>query len=201
MSKLATAAVVTLALALIGCSGSPSASIPAATPTLAPPASFGPPSSPGASVAASVAVDKTLLSVLPPFVDGVPVQESSLGESDAMGTADLPSIASAIVAAVAVDTGTSDLVYALVVRLRPDGLTDATFRDWRDSWDEGACGSATNVVGNAQVPIAGRTIFIGTCASGLHTYHVWIADHGLIISASSSGTRRLGELLFGDLRP
>lgn len=190
-----------LVLAVAGCGPSPSVSASGPTPTVELPTTLVPPATSGASPAGTVAVDRTLLTVLPSSVDGVPVQESPEGEADAMAASALPPLASAIVAAVAVDTASSDLVYALVVRLRSGALTDGSFREWRDSYDEGACGSPSAVVGNAQASIGGRTVYVGTCASGLHTYHVWIADHGLLISASSVGTRRLGERLLTDLRP
>lgn len=195
-------------IALAGCSssgpGSPGAAAPSAQlpSTVGPPASLGPtvgPGGPGASP--TIAIDASLLAILPTSVGGLTVIESTDGEDGAMADPGLPSIASAFVAGVAVDTSTSDLVYALVVRLRPGALTDATFRDWRDSYDEGACGGPSAVVGNAEATIAGRTTFIGTCATGLHTYHVWITDKNLLISASSTGTRLLGEALIAGLQP
>ena len=110
-------------------------------------------------------------------------------------------LATAAVGAVAVDTGTTDLAYALVVKLRPGALTDSKFRDWRDSYDEGTCGGASAVVGHAETLIAGRNVFIGTCSGGLRTYHVWIRDKDLLISVSSLGPRKLGELLLAELKP
>jgi hypothetical protein len=190
---------ILLPLFLLGaaaCTATPSATVPLVQ---MPPASA-PDSSVDASFGA-VVIDPTLVAVFPATVGGLRVAESPEGEADASANDVLPTIASAAAAIVAVDQSTSDLVYALIVRVRPGALTDATFRDWRDSYDEGVCTSPTAVVGHAEAQIGGRTVYIGTCDNGLRTYHVWIQDAGLLISASSIGTRKLGELLMGELRP
>jgi hypothetical protein len=83
----------------------------------------------------------------------------------------------------------------------PGGFDDTHFRDWRDSYDEGACSGAGGVVGHAQAEIASRTVFIGTCDAGVRTYHAWIEDKNLLISASAAGDRRFGEGLMAGLRP
>jgi len=197
--RLASLLALGLLLGLAACGTGPSGT-PGPSATAAPPASSGGRSSPNPS-AAAVTVDIGLLAVLPATVDGVPVTEYAEGETDAQAVPDLRTIGNAIVAAVAVDTGSSDLVYALVVRLRANGLTDATFRDWRDSYDEGACGQRSAVLGNGEAQIGGRTVFVGTCATGIHTYHVWIADKGILISASAVGTRQLGVILLTNLKP
>ena len=103
--------------------------------------------------------------------------------------------------AVVVDTGSADLANAFVVKLKPGALTDSGFRDWRDTYDEGVCGSSSAIVGHAETTIAGRTVFIGTCSAGSHTYHVWIKDKNLLITVFSLGTRNLGELLIAGLKP
>jgi len=91
-------------------------------------------------------------------------------------------------------------VYAIVVRLRPDVFTDDAYRDWRDSYDEGACGGVSNVVGHAQSTIGGNSVYIATCANGLRTYHAKLETRSILISASSTGDRRFGILLLGNLR-
>ena len=163
------------------------------------PATFGPP--PGANGSLTpITIDTTLLGILPREVSSVPVIESPEGESDAMADTVLPTIATAAVAAVAVDTSTSDLVYVLVVRLRPDVFSADTFRDWRDSYDEGACLGVSNVVGHAELNIGKHHVYIGTCANGLRTYHTWIEDRAILIAASSTGDRTFGVILLGTLR-
>jgi hypothetical protein len=161
---------------------------PAGTPV--PLASFGP-----------LTIDPALLGVLPASVAGLPVMESPEGDADARTNRVLPSIAEAAVSGVAVDTASGDLVVALVVRLRAGTFDDAAFRSWRDSYDLGACAASGGVTGDAEAQIGGRTVFVGTCANGLHTYHAWIADKNLLVSASSIGSRRLGEDLMANLRP
>lgn len=170
---------------------------PGASSTSAPLLTIGPPP----TAATPVAIDPTLLSVLPKDVGGVPVVESPDAEQDIRDDLTLPTIGSAAVGAVAVDTATSNLVYALVVRLRPDALNESRFGDWRDSYDIGACAGVSQVVGHLQTQIDGRQVYIGTCASGLRTYHVWIPDKALLVSASATGDRTFGAVLMDNLQP
>lgn len=167
-----------------------------------PPGTIGPPATSGSGAPGeAVVVDATLLGVLPAAVGGVPVTESADGETDALANTQLPTIASALAAGLAVDSPTGNFVYAVVVRLLPGGFDDARFRDWRDSYDAGACSGAGGVVGHAQAEMASRTVYIGTCDAGVRTYHVWIEDKNLIVSASAAGDQRFGERLMTDLRP
>lgn len=199
-SLRAAVAGLALAFALGACSATQSSVPPASTPT-----DFGTPptddttSGPGDSTA--VVIDPALLLVLPATVDGLPVEESPEGDESAQTEPALAKLATSAVGGVAVDTGTTDLAYALVVKLRPGALSDSTFRDWRDSYDEGTCGGASAVVGHGETLIAGRNVFIGTCSGGLRTYHVWIKEKDLLISVSSLGPRKLGELLLAQLHP
>jgi hypothetical protein len=196
---LALLGLVTLSF-VAGCSARLVTTTPAATPT-----AFVTPTDPDATSAdgsvPQVALDTGLLAVLPPTVLGLPVEESPEGDQSALEEPVLDTIATAAIGAVVVDTSTTDLAYALVVRLRPGALTDSGFRDWRDSYDEGACGNASLLVGHSQTSIAGRTVYIATCSGGLRTYHVWIQDKSLLISVSSLGTRHFGEVLLANLRP
>jgi hypothetical protein len=196
---LALLGLVTLSF-VAGCSARLVTTTPAATPT-----AFVTPTDPDATSAdgsvPQVALDTGLLAVLPPTVLGLPVEESPEGDQSALEEPVLDTIATAAIGAVVVDTSTTDLAYALVVRLRPGALTDSGFRDWRDSYDEGACGNASLLVGHSQTSIAGRTVYIATCSGGLRTYHVWIQDKNLLISVSSLGTRHFGEVLLVNLKP
>ncbi|HYN69734.1 MAG TPA: hypothetical protein VEX41_05960 [Candidatus Eisenbacteria bacterium] len=194
------AAVVAL---LPGCTVDSSTPLPPAPgPTLEPPGTVGPPAtSSSLGPGEAVVIDTALLAVLPAAVDGVPVTESTDGEADAIANPQLPGIASALAAGLAVDSASSNFVYAVVVRLLPGGFDDIRFRDWRDSYDEGACSGAGGVMGHAQAEIAGRAVFIGTCEAGVRTYHAWITDKDLLVSASAAGDRRLGERLMAGLRP
>jgi hypothetical protein len=189
-----------LAVALAACSATESSAPPGSTPT-----DFGTPptddTSPGPSdVTSSVTIDPELLKVLPPTVAGLAVEESPDGDQGAEDEPVLARIATGAVGAVVVDTRSGDLANAFVVKLKPGGLTDAGFRDWRDTYDQGVCGGASAVVGHAETLIAGRTVFIGTCSAGTRTYHAWIKDKNLLITVFSIGTRQLGELLIAGLR-
>jgi hypothetical protein len=192
--------VVAFAVASCTTNGSPSPStaVPTPTPTVAPSLAASPSGSPGAT--SPVALDPSLLSVLPESVDGIPVVESPEAETAALSDAELATVGSAMVAGIAVDAASGNFVFAAVVRLIPGVMDEGVFRDWRDSYDEGACSQASGVAGNAQAEIDGRTVYIGTCTGGARTYHVWLEAQGLIVSASAVGERRLGEKLMENLR-
>ncbi len=98
--------------------------------------------------------------------------------------------------ALAIRPGTSstgdDLAIASVIRLRPGVFSDAWFQTWRADYDESACEVAGGVKGSpAQVSIAGRTVYVGTCAGDARTYHVHLADPTLIVSITAAGARAL----------
>jgi hypothetical protein len=172
-----------------------------ATPTLDTPRSFGPPPSPTPTDEDSpVVLDPSVLAILPERVSNIPVTESVDEASQALADPSLPRIASAMDAGVAADVGSGNLVYAWVVRVRPERLTDEIYRQWRDSYDEGACGEAGGAVARAEATIDGRTVYITSCAQGLRTYHVWLEDQAILISASATGSGNFGELLMDNLR-
>lgn len=172
-----------------------------ATASALPPTSFGPPPSPTPpDEATPLAQDPSLLQILPVAVNGIAVNEDADAAAEALGNDALPAIATALDAGVAVDAGNGDLVYALVVRLRADAFGDEAYRQWRDSYDQGACAAGGGVIGNAEATLGGRQTFITSCVGGMHTYHVWLKDQGIVISASSIGTGRFGELLLENLR-
>jgi hypothetical protein len=179
----------------------PVASAPTPTPVAASTAAATPAPAATPDGSAAVAIDPGLLAILPATVDGLPVVESPEGEAAALADPILPGVGRAVAAGFAIDPAGGDFVYAVVVQLHPDGLTDEAFRDWRDSFDEGACSQAAGVAGHAETESGGRTVYIGTCAGGLRTYHVRLEDRDVLISASAAGERRLGELLVEDLRP
>jgi len=175
-------------------SASPSGSVASASP--GPTASATEEASPGGLVA----IDASLLTVLPPAVDGILLNESPEGEAEALRDPALAGVATRMAAALALDPASGEFVYAVVVAVRPGALDDEAYRDWRDSFDEGACSQAGGVVGRAEAEIGGRTVHIGSCAGGVLTYHVWLREPGLLVSASAVGERRLGERLVQGLR-
>ena len=179
----------------------PGSSGPGGAATLEPPTSFGPPPSPSPPDSASpVVLDPTLLAVLPESIDGVPVTEALDEAALALADPALPRIATALDVGVAVDTANADLVSAHVVKLRPEAFTDATYEQWRESYDEGACAGSGGVLGLAEATIDERTIHITSCVQGLRTYHVWLVEQDTLISASSIGDARFGEKLMDNLR-
>lgn len=192
--------VTTLAIALAACGPAPTAAPTTTDAPIASPTRNLPTATPSVAPSSSVAIDASLLAILPAMVDGIEMVESPEAEIAALAGPELAAVGSAMTAGIAVDTTSGQFVYAVVVRLQPGAVTDAVFRDWRDSYDEGACSQAAGVVGNAEVQIAGRTVYIGSCTGGVLTYHVWLVDQGILISASAVGDRRLGELLMENLR-
>jgi hypothetical protein len=175
--------------------GLPPTVAPATQPAVTvPPETLAPPSPAG-----PVVEDPSLLAVLPADLGGVPVAHEAQAFADA--AADTAFARNVEAAAFAVVVDGEDLASAVVAQLNPGVFSEAFFRDWRDSYDEGACGQAGGVARNAESQLGEQTVYIGTCAEGLRTYHAWIADGGLVISALSWGERRFGEQLMAGLRP
>lgn len=193
----------------------PQAASPTPSPTLStdqsslpPPATGTPgtsssesPSSSTAGGSPSIAIDGSLLSVLPASVKGAPLVENADGEAHDLTDPALAGQASALAAALVIDTATGDFAYATVVRLRPGVFSDAYFRSWRETFDVGACSQASGVAGSsAEATIAGHVTFIGHCVGGILTYHVHLVLDDLIVSISSLGDQRFGQLVVEGLR-
>jgi len=179
-------------------SGCTAVEVPAASPSG--PAPTAPPPSATLDADVPASVDATLLGVLPEAVGDAPVVEDVEEAAVAVADVTLSRIATAIDVGVALDEATGNLVIAHVVRLREGAFDDATFRQWRDSFDEGACAGAGGVEGHAQVPIAERRVYVTSCAAEQRIYHLWAQDDGLLISASAVGPGRFGEVLMNGLR-
>lgn len=162
--------------------------------------SLGPPPSESPDDSTPITLDQGLLAILPATIDSTPVQEDLDVATEALQDAALPKIATSVETAVAVDTGTGNLVTAWIVRLKPGAFGDEIYRQWRDSYDEGACNAAGGVVGRAQADLGGRDTYVTSCVAALRTYHVWLEDQGILISASSIGEGRFGEKLMTTLR-
>ena len=210
LHRPAPIAAALLAAAVAACSNpfvlaSPTAPGAAATGALPSatadaPATFGAPPSPSPDDAAPVVIDSTLLALLPEKIGSTPVQEDLDAAAEAVSDPALDQLASGVDAAVAVDVGNGNLVYALVVRLKSGAFGEELYRQWRDSYDEGACAGSGGVVGNAEAEIGGRKTYVTSCAQSMHTYHVWLEDQGILVSASSIGDGRFGEELLKGLR-
>ena len=209
MRRARLAALGGLLLFAAGCSTTPNPTQPPGpattgldgTPSFGAPETIGPPPSPTPPDETNpVELDPTVLAFLPATVGGVPVTESADEATQALANPSLERIGTAIDAGVAVDTGSGNLVHAWVVRLRPDRFTETIYQQWRDSYDEGACADAGGVVGRAQATIDDRTVYITSCTASVRTYHVWLEQAGILISASAIGDGRFGELLMDNLR-
>jgi hypothetical protein len=159
-----------------------------------PPATY--PPSPGAG---DVVLDASLLAILPTDLGGISVAEE--GEAFADATEDPAFRRNVARAAFPIVASDEDLASGVVAQLISGRFTDQFFRDWRDSYDEGACAQSGGVAGNAETEIGGRTVYIGTCAGGLRTYHAWLEDRYVIVSLFSLGEGRFGEQLMAGLRP
>ena len=178
----------------------PPPATPAPAPSAAPAGTTAPVDSPAPpSPAGAVVEDPSLLSVLPASLAGVPVNHEAQAFAEAATDPAFAGNVQSAAFAVAVDG--EDLASAVVARPNPGVYSETFFRDWRDSYNEGACGQSGGVTGNAQSEIGKQTVYIGTCAGGLRTYHAWLADKGLLVSAFSLGDRRFGELLMAGLQP
>lgn len=167
----------------------PSSAVPAsssASPTLAP-ASAGP-----------VDLDPSLLAILPATVDGVAITT----EPDAYAEAarDPSFVANVDRAVFAIAVSGNDLASGVVAHLRPGVWSDRFFQDWRDTYDQGACGQAGGVVGHAQSTVGTRSVYVTTCGGGLRVYHAYLPGPGVVVSLFSLGDRRFGDLIMTGLR-
>lgn len=143
--------------------------------------------------------DPALLAILPAEVDGVPVVPEAASFADAVTFPDF--VANVEAAAFAIAVRDPDLASGVIAKLRPGVWSDAFYRDWRDSYDEGACSQAGGVGGRAEVQLGGRTVHITTCGGGLAVYHAYLAERDVVVSVFSVGERRFGERLMAELRP
>jgi hypothetical protein len=174
---------------------------PSAAPTASRLAPASEPASPDAS--GGIVVDQALIDHLPAEVDGIAVVSDPETAGSIATDPDLAVHASAIAVAFAIAPGASaaeDLAVASVVQLRPDVFDPVFFRSWRDSYNAAACEAAGGTSGNAEANIAGRDAYIGSCAGGAHTYHVYLEGPNVIVSVTSVGSRRLGEQVVAGLR-
>ena len=197
-------ALVSLALCVVaGCI--PARPSPSATPTAqptepSPSASGAGPTSTNAATSASsaaVAVDPSLLTVLPDTVDGIPVQPDEATAADIAREPSIAPFVSSLAIAAAFGPPASgsvdDYVVVTVARVKPGLFGDLFFQGWRDTFDEAVCQQAGGVRGTAEATIGGRQTFIGTCAGGIHTYHVHLPEQNLIVSMQGVGPKRFGE--------
>ena len=216
-TRLGISAVVLVVAA--GC-GSTAVSLPpptaaptgTATPSASPEALPAPATAPTPSASAAISpglrssipgvdvvMDAALLEILPETIGAakVELEPESFGEAvrDASFAANVDAAAFAIV------MDGEDWATGVVAHLRPDVYSEALFRDWRDSYDEGACGQAGGVAARAQVTLGDRPAYVTTCTGGLRVYHAYMPEREVIVSLFSLGERRFGEQMVAGLRP
>jgi hypothetical protein len=194
-----------LAMALASCGQA------TGTPTPEPSVMQGPTPAPSSGVSATpsaprptlgggaTVLDASLLAILPADVAGAAVEQEAQSFTDAASDPAFAASVEAAVFAVVVDSG--DIASGVVARLRPGVYSDAFFRDWRDTYDAGACAQAGGVVGHAEAQLGGRTTYITSCANDLRTYHAYLDGPGILVSLFSLGERRFGEQIMAGLRP
>lgn len=199
------AALIAGSLVLAACGDSPPASVapsPSAVSTAlvpsAAPASSPAPSSLAPSSAGPVALDPSLLAILPATVDGVAITTEP--DSYAEAARDPSFVANVDRAIFAIAVSGNDLASGVVAHLRPGIWSDRFFQDWRDTYDQGACGQAGGVVGHAQSTVGTRSVYVATCGGGLRVYHAYLPGPGVVVSLFSLGDRRFGDLIMEGLR-
>lgn len=193
-------AATTVAAACIPPRPSPT---PAPEPPSTPSSTLAPATASPSGVTSGVVVDPSLLGLLPPDVNGVPLNPDpdTAAEIAADGTIGLFVSAVALAAAfgpIATDNP-ADYVVVTVARLKPGTFDELFFRGWRDTFDAAVCEQAGGVSGNAESDIDGHHTYIGTCAGGVHTYHVHLPARDVIVSMQSTGEGRYGERVVAGL--
>jgi len=200
-ATLAAVALVAL-VAVAGCipprpSPTPTPEPPSTAPPASPTASAGATSSGTGGPSAAVAVDPSLLAVLPDAVGGVPLQPDQVTAAEIAREPSIAPFVSSLALAAAFGPPSSgavgDYVVVTVARVKPGLFGDLFFRGWRQTFDTAVCQQAGGVQGAAQATIGGRQTFVGTCAGGTHTYHVHLPQRDLIVSMQGGGPRRFGE--------
>ena len=146
-----------------------------------------------------VEVDASLLDVLPESIDGQPRRSDDPTALEIARTGNLGPDIEAIAVGLYVAAGESasqDLAIANVVRLRSGAFSEAWYRDWRTTYDSGACEIAGGVApGAAQSRIGDHDTDIGTCQGSVHTYHVHLTGPHRVVSITAAGDGRYGELV------
>ena len=150
-----------------------------------------------------MAVDGTLLDVLPDEVGGQPMQSDEVTAAEIADGGDLAPDIEAIAVALYIQPGSStadDLAIVNVVRLRPGVFGEAWFRSWRTTYDAAACEIAGGVQPGAAVTAIGEhETHIGSCLGGVLTYHVHLTSPDRVVSITAAGEGRFGERVVAGL--
>jgi len=148
-------------------------------------------------------VDEDLLLVLPPEVDGHPLEPAPDAAEQIAGDSNLrrDAVAVAVGMVVGMTAVTEDFAVASVVELGPGVFDRLFYAAWRGSYDDAACEPAGGVSRRAETEIDGRQVYIGTCVEGARTYHVHLPDPDRIVSITSVGEARYGQALVEGIDP
>ena len=198
MRRRRVATVIALGLIVAACATTESTPSATSLPASAAPSEL--PSMLGTPVPAddSVAVDGSLLDVLPTTAAGVarrddPETAADIAASDGLA-ADIDAVA------VALYIADDDYAVATVVRPHEGVVDDAWFRDWRDTFDAGVCEQAGGVsTGRSEIPIDERTVHRSTCVGGVVIHHVYLPEAERLISIQGAGSVDLGRAILHDL--
>ena len=180
---------------------SPSTAPTAMSPTPATSAAVLGSASPSPGGSPAVPIDAGLLAILPPTVGGQAVSEIPEIEANLDTDPNLVQNAAALAVALGINGSSGDFAYVAVIQLKPIVFSNAFYLSWRQSYDEGACSQSSGVKSTSTSTIAGRQVFVGTCAGGASTYHVHLAAPDRLISITSVGTAGYGALVLAGLRP
>jgi hypothetical protein len=149
----------------------------------------------------AVPIDPTLLSILPATVDGQTISEVPEVEAGIVTDPSLVANATGLAVALGVDLSSGEFAYIAVIRLKPLVFSNAFYLSWRQSYDQGACSQSNGVESTSTTTIAGRQVFVGTCAGGASTYHIHLTAPDRLVSITSSGTSHYGALVLAGLIP
>ena len=155
---------------------------------------------PGATTTAGpglIAIDPSLLGILPAAVGGSPVTRDMARETDAAGDAALAVRARSLVAAVVGDSG-ENIATAILVERRPDIDMAAWFEAYRSDFDAAACDPLGGLGGTSTLTVAGRQAQVTTCASGGTVYHVIVRGGTTILSIFEIGPLEFGAAPAGE---
>ena len=87
-------------------------------------------------------------------------------------------------------------------RIITGSFGDGWYADLRATYYRCACAQSGGLAATTETELADdRTLYVGTCSGGLHTYHTWLPGRGVVISAFGLGERRFGDQLMAGLRP
>jgi hypothetical protein len=197
LGVLGVVAVLAVLIAGCGATATPTSSRPAsASQAASAPASSDPSA---AASAGMLAIDRTLLAQLPASLNGLDRQNDADADASIQTDPSLAAIGSAYVTAFYVQPSSGDSAYAIVSRLRGGTISDATYKDWRETYGTGACGDAGGVIGQAETTLGIRQVDVTRCSGAQQVYYVLIGDRGVLLTITSTGQSQLGRDLVEQL--